>query len=442
MSKDQGRAIAEFLVRPGEQVIFSLSYSSQSPAVLPELETTGWNRLQRTIRYWEKWISSCRYSGLYEDQVRRSALTLKLLAHAPSGAIVAAPTASLPEKLGGVRNWDYRYCWLRDASFTTRALVKLGLEEETHAYMSWILHATQLTRPKLQIMYSVYGHASMEEMELDWLEGYKHSKPVRVGNGAEKQFQLDVYGEVLDAAYTYSPLVKAFDRDTRKFLIGLGEVICKLWEQPDNGIWEVRTSLVHHTHSKVMAWVGLDRLTKLCQEFDWKEAPFEKYKRTADRIKKEVEQFGYNGELRTYTRELNGDTLDASLLTLPLVGYCEAASPRMASTIESVMERLAKNNLVYRYVNVDDGLPGDEGTFGVCTFWLAENLAKAGKLQQAVEVFETMLHHASPTGLFSEEIDPDSHELLGNYPQGFTHIGLINAALSIDEASLKGGAGT
>jgi GH15 family glucan-1,4-alpha-glucosidase len=312
--------------------------------------------------------------------------------------------------------------------------VNLGYEEEAHAYMNWILHATQLTRPKLQVVYSVYGHASIKEKTLDWLSGYMNSRPVRVGNGADNQFQLDLYGEVLDAVFTYAPLIQKFDRDTRKFIIELGEVICKIWEKPDNGIWEVRNTPLHYTHSKVMAWVGLDRLTKLCRQFNWK-APVQKFEQTAMHIRDTVEQDGFNNELNSYTRDLNGNKLDASLLTLSLVGYCDVSSARMISSVKAILERLSKNDLIYRYKDVDDGFPGDEGSFGVCNFWLVENLAKAGQLKQAVKIFESMLKYASPAGLFSEEIDPDSHELLGNYPQGFTHIGLINAAFSLNEAS-------
>lgn len=434
-----GRAVAEFEVQAGERVLFSLSYSGQAPAILPELEATGWQRLQKTIHFWRAWIGKCGYTGLYQEQVQRSALVLKLLTHAPSGAIIAAPTTSLPEAPGGVRNWDYRYCWLRDASFTTRALVQLGFEEEAHAYLNWILHATQLTRPKLQVVYSVYGKARLKEYTLDWLEGYKASRPVRIGNGAESQFQLDVYGEVLDAVYTYSTLIKEFDRNSRRFILGLGKVLCKLWDQPDNGIWEVRSDCTHHTHSKVMAWVGLDRLVKLCQKYGWREAPLEQWKHTAALIRSKVEQYGFNQELQAYTREFTGSTLDASLLVLPLVDYCAASAPRMLSTMEAIREHLLENNLVYRYKAVDDGLTGKEGSFGICSFWLAENLAKAGRVDEATAVFETMLRHLSPTGLLSEEVEPHTHELLGNYPQGFTHIGLINAALSINEAYQKAG---
>jgi GH15 family glucan-1,4-alpha-glucosidase len=435
----QSIATAEFLVKPGERIVFSLSYSSQSPAVLPELKTTGWQRMQQTISFWRNWISKCQYTGLYLEQVKRSALALKLLAHAPTGAIIAAPTTSLPEKPGGERNWDYRYCWLRDASFTTRVLVKLGFEEEAHAYMDWILHATQLTRPELQVVYSVFGHASLKEQTLDWLEGYGHSRPVRIGNGADRQFQLDVYGEVLDAVYHYAPLVKDFARSTREFILGLGQIICKQWGQPDNGIWEIRASCIHHTHSLAMAWVGLDRLIKLSKQYKWEEAPTEKFYATALDIRQAIEQLGYNKDLRSYTRELRGETLDASLLTISLMGYCEPASPRMKSTTRLIYERLSENDLLYRYKSIDDGLKGDEGSFGICNFWLAENLARSGELEKGVRIFETMLQHASPAGLLSEEIDTETHELLGNYPQGFTHIGLINAALSINEVYQQAG---
>jgi GH15 family glucan-1,4-alpha-glucosidase len=437
--KDNHTAIAEFSLKKGERLIFSLSYSNQSPAILPELATTGWKRMESTIRYWKSWIGNCRYKGRYQEHVRRSALLLKLLAHAPSGAIIAAPTTSLPEQVGGVRNWDYRYCWLRDASFTVRALMALGFEEETRAYMNWILHATRLTRPRLQVLYSIYGHASLKEKRLNWLEGFRNSSPVRVGNDADGQFQLDLYGEVLDAIYAYSPLVESFDRSTRKFILGLGKAIFQLWDQPDNGIWEVRSQCIHHTHSKAMAWVGLDRLMKLAKKYKWTEAPLEEYHQLATRIRNEIEQFGYNEELKSYTRAFSGETLDASILTLPLTGYCKPDEPRMVSTCEAIYQHLSKNELIYRYQNIDDGLPGNEGSFGICNFWLAENLARAGEIKKAIHFFETMLEHSGPTGLWSEEIEPDTLEFLGNYPQAFTHIGLINAALAINEVCRKGG---
>ncbi|HEX8041455.1 MAG TPA: glycoside hydrolase family 15 protein [Chryseosolibacter sp.] len=431
-------AAAEFEVRQGERILFSFSYSAQSPAIIPELNQTALRRLETTIAFWRAWIAQCSYDGPYREHVKRSALVLKLLAYAPSGAIIAAPTTSLPEKIGKDMNWDYRYCWLRDASFTTRVLIRLGFEEEAHAYMEWILHATRLTRPKLQVVYSVFGHARLKEIILDWMPGYRNSRPVRIGNMADRQFQLDVYGEVLDAIATYAPLTKNFDRNARQFITGLGEVICRLWHEPDNGIWEIRSSPLHHTHSKAMACIGLGRLIDMCENFEWQKIPLEKFKKTARQIRGRIEEFGYNNELKSYTREFGGSDVDASLLTLSLTGYCDPASPRMRSTLEVIQSQLSKNNMIYRYRNPsDDGGNADEGSFGVCTYWLAENLAKLGEVEKARDIFEAMLQCASPCGLLSEEIDPDTHELLGNYPQGFTHIGLINAAISIGEALEK-----
>jgi GH15 family glucan-1,4-alpha-glucosidase len=325
---------------------------------------------------------------------------------------------------------------LRDASFTVRALIKLGFKEEAHAYMNWILHATQLTQPELQVLYSVYGETKLKEQEIHWLEGYENSKPIRIGNGAHNQFQLDVYGEVLDAFFSYSKLVAEFDRRSRKFMLGLAEVICKQWNQPDNGIWEVRSLPAHHTHSKVMAWVGLDRVIKLCKKYKWKNVPIEKYEQIKKEIGHQIEMFGYSAELNSYTREFKGNNLDASSLVFSLVGYCPAASPKMLSTVQHISQQLSENKLLYRYRS-GDGVAGGEGAFGICNFWLAENLAKAGDIERATAVVETMQKGVSPTGLFSEEIDPVTYELLGNYPQGFTHIGLINAALSINEALQK-----
>ncbi len=431
------KATASFLISDGETIIFSLSCSTQAPAVLPEVTESGSNRMKQTILFWKDWVSQCRYNGRYEGWVKRSVLTLKLLAHAPSGAIIAAPTTSIPEEIGGERNWDYRYCWLRDASFTVRVLVRLGFEQEAHAYMNWILHATRLTSPKLQVVYSVFGDARLKEFHLDWLSGFKNSKPVRVGNGAYNQHQLDVYGEVLDAFFSYSKLIPEFDNGSRKFMLGLGDIICKLWLEPDNGIWEIRSRLVHHTHSKVMAWVGLDRLIKLSKKYGWGKANIDGYEKTKSAIREAVEQSGYNKELRSYTNAFNGKTLDASALVFPLVGYCEASSSRMMSTVRVIREHLSNNNLIYRYRFTNDGIQGGEGSFGICNFWLVENLVRAGNLAEAVQLFDSLLEQASPTGLMAEEVDPVTYEMLGNYPQGFTHIGLINAALAINEAYEK-----
>lgn len=435
LTADSSSACAEFQVKKGERIFFSMSYSFQSPAVLPELRKTAWSRMQNTILYWKEWIGKCRYTGVYQEAVKRSALVLKLLAHAPSGAIVAAPTTSLPEQAGGERNWDYRYCWLRDASFTVRVLIRLGFTEEAHAYMNWILHATNLTHPALQVVYTVYGRTRLWEQELNWLKGYRGARPVRIGNGADKQFQLDLYGEVIDAFYTYTFILKKeLDRSCRRFITGLGKKICEVWNRPDNGIWEIRSQCVHHTHSKAMAWAGLDRLIKIYKRYQWEDPWLRTFRKVRAQIRETIERYGYNESRGTYTRVLQGSDVDASLLTLSLVGYCDVLSPRMISTVDNIVKDLSNGSLVYRYRNVDDGLTGGEGAFVVCSFWLIENLAQRGDVEEAMRLFDNILDHASPAGLLSEEIDPVRHEMLGNYPQGFSHIGLVNAALSIDQA--------
>ena len=434
----QNKLTFSFHINKGERMIFSFSCSSQSPAILPEIRETAITRMNQTIAFWKTWAGRCTYSGAYKKEVKRSILALKLLAHAPSGAIIAAPTTSLPEQTGGERNWDYRYCWLRDASFTVRVLSKLGFRDEVHAYMNWMVHATQLTRPKLQVVYSVFGNARLREKLLPWLSGYKNSRPVRIGNGAYNQHQLDVYGEVLDAFFSYSTQVSGFDKANRKFITGLGDMICRLWNQPDNGIWEMRTAPAHYTHSKVMAWVGLDRLIKISKKFDWK-INIEKYEHTRSQIQLAIESSGYDPVAETYVSYFDSGAVDASALVFSLVGYCDAAAPRMTSTISSICSRLSRNKLIYRYQHIDDGLKGSEGSFGICNFWLVENLARSGRLKEAVELFEHLLTLSGETGLMPEQADPVTHELLGNYPQGFTHIGLINAALSINDAKERGG---
>lgn len=426
----------EFIAGEGEKIIFSLSCSTQHPAIIPEINNTAPVRVQKTIGYWKNWIGHCKYDGVFKDQVLRSALTLKLLTHAPSGAIIAAPTTSLPEAIGGVRNWDYRFCWLRDASFTIRALIKLGYHEEADAYMSWILHATRLTQPKLQVVYTVFGNSKLNEKDCDWLEGYQQSKPVRIGNEAHSQFQLDVYGEVLDAVFTYSRIKDGFDNSTKRFITGLGKVICRTWFEPDEGIWEIRSSATHHTHSKVMAWVGLDRLIKLSRMYHWNDVPVNDFERAMELIRRSVERDGFNDKINSYVSEFGSDCVDASLLTLSLVNYCEAGCARMISTTDRIKQALMQNSFVYRHLGVDDGLPGKEGAFVLANFWLIENLAKSGKTAEAISLFEKTIETAG-NDLLSEEIDPFSGEWLGNFPQGFSHIGLINAALTINESVIK-----
>jgi GH15 family glucan-1,4-alpha-glucosidase len=420
-------------IRAGERRSLSLSYTQEAPAVLPILGPATQMRIERAARWWRRWARQCTYEGPYRDVVLRSALVLKLLAYAPSGAVVAAPTTSLPERIGGVRNWDYRYCWLRDASFTLRALLDLGFEEEAAAFMSWTLNATHLTRPELRVLYNVFGETHLPETRLDYLDGYAGSRPVRIGNDARDQLQLDVYGEVADAAARYSSAGVEFDRDTAGFLKDIGETVCRRWREPDEGIWEPRAGRAHHTHSKVLCWVALDRLIKMHRRGAIR-IDLDRYRRERDAIRDEVERCGYNRRLESYTATLNSDDLDASLLALPLYGYVPAHHPRMLSTRARIRDRLGRDSLVYRYLpDTDDGLPPGEGAFVICSFWGVECDARAGDVVGATQAFEKLLGYTNDLGLYAEEIDPETGAALGNLPQAFSHVGLINAALTCAE---------
>ena len=420
-------------IRSGESKYLSLTYSMEAPAVVPLLGEAARGRIERTVRWWQEWANRCTYEGPYRDAVVRSALTLKLMTYAPSGALVAAPTTSLPEAIGGVRNWDYRYCWLRDASFTLRALFNLGYQEEAEAYISWLLHATRLTWPELHVLYDVFGEAKLPERELPHLEGYAGSRPVRIGNDAHGQLQLDVYGEVINGAVRFLDRGGRFDRDTIRMLDGLGRTVCRRWREPDEGIWEGRSGRFHNTHSKVLCWVALDRLIQM-HEAGYLEVSVDLFRANRDEIRKEVEAHGYNEQIGSYTRTFDGDEMDASLLTLPLYGYIEGNHPQMRSTCARIHEKLARDGLVYRYeTGTDDGLPPGEGAFGICSFWAVECVARGGNVGAATRTFERLLSLANDVGLFAEEIDPDTGAALGNFPQAFTHIGLINAALTLAE---------
>jgi GH15 family glucan-1,4-alpha-glucosidase len=353
------------------------------------------------------------------------------MTYAPSGALVAAPTTSLPEALGGVRNWDYRYCWLRDASFTLRALFTLGYREEAEAYVGWLLHATRLTWPELHVLYDVFGEAKLPERELPHLEGYAGSRPVRIGNDAQGQLQLDVYGEVINGAARFLDRGGRADRDTSRMLDGLGRTVCNRWREPDEGIWEGRSGRFHNTHSKVLCWVALDRLIEM-HEAGYLDVSVDLFRANREEIRKEIEAHGYNERIGSYTRTFDGEEMDASLLTLPLYGYIEGKHPRMRSTCARIHEKLARDGLVYRYeTGTDDGLPPGEGAFGICSFWAVECVARGGNAGAATRTFEQLLAYANDVGLFAEEIDPDIGAALGNFPQAFTHIGLINAALTL-----------
>jgi pentatricopeptide repeat protein len=354
-----------------------------------------------------------------------------MLTFAPSGAIVAAATTSLPEVIGGVRNWDYRYCWLRDSAFTIRALLDLGFTREAHAFSHWLLSATRLTHPEVNILYTVYGQSTAKERELGYLEGYLGSRPVRVGNAAIDQFQLDVYGEVIDALTLYHRSGGDFNHDERRLIMGMVNVILKRWKEPDNGIWEVRSGRAQHVHSKIMAFVGLERALELVKNNGLK-MDVAKLATARDAIRSWVLTYGFDKRIGSFTRTPNGD-LDAAVLVAPLVSFLDARDPRITGTVDAIQRHLAHNELVYRYLG-EDGLPGEEGPFVMCSFWLIEALARIGRVDEAHELFQAMLDRCNDLGLLSEEIDPKDGKLLGNFPQAFSHIGLINAALTLANA--------
>jgi GH15 family glucan-1,4-alpha-glucosidase len=406
------------------------------PAVLSALGRWSEESLSQTIGWWEKWSARCEYKGPFREEVLRSALALKLLNFAPSGATVAAPTMSLPEVIGGSLNWDYRYCWLRDASMTVTAMFGLGYHDEAEAFIEWLLHSTNLTQPRLRVMYSVYGRRAQEERELNHWRGYRNSRPVRAGNGARDQLQLDVYGEVVSATAQLDEYNKSIDHSSANVLRGIGKYVRKHWHLPDKGIWEPRTPDEHHTHSKLMCWVAMDKLLSLRDSGLLGKLDYDEVKQARDEIRREIEQKGWNEQEQTYTAVFGGHEVDASLLLIPKHGFEPADSPRMQSTYSCIKRTLgAGPGLLYRYRN---GLSAGEGAFGICCFWAAEYLALGGgTIEEAEAEFRRVLRYANDLGLYGEEIEPATGAVLGNFPQGFTHVGLINAALTLAERQTK-----
>ncbi len=429
---DSACVTSRFLLPAGERRVFSLTYDEHGPAVLPPLDGYVDGALESTTRFWQEWSSRCTYGGPYREQVIRSLLTLKLLAYAPSGAIVAAPTTSLPERVGGDLNWDYRYCWIRDASLTVSELLALGYADEARAYVGWLLHGTRLTRPRLSVLYDVYGRLPKHEEVLTHLDGYRCSRPVRVRNAATEQLQLDTYGEVIDAVARTCGHGAELDQETRMMLAQFGHYVCSHWKEPDHGIWEPRAQPLHHTHSRVLCWAALDRLIALERAGSLGTVPTDGFEENRALIRQDVEERSWNASLRTYTQSQGGSAVDASLLLLDWYGFSAANDPRLRATFERIRERLeCAPSLLYRY---EESRDAGEGAFGICSFWAADFLARGGgRLDEAVSWFETLLPYANDVGLFAEEIDPASGEPLGNMPQAFTHVGLISAALSIEE---------
>lgn len=428
MMSGQG-AVGSFRLSAGESAHFSLTHTVDAPAVIPPLGAWTERVLARTLALWQEWSLKTRYEGPYRAMVVRSAIVVRMLAYAPSGAIVAAPTTSLPETLGGEHNWDYRFCWLRDAAFSVRGMLELGHVDVAEAFTGWLLHATRLTQLKLMILYDVYGRNPPKERELVHLPGYAGSKPVRTGNGADGQVQLDCYGEVIDAVWRVACAGMTMDRETASTVEAFANYVCKHWREPDSGIWEPRGEQKQHTHSLALCWVALDRLIDLHDRGALRTRNLATFKEQRDQIRTEIETRGFNHDLQSFTAELDGNTLDATSLLLGWYGFAEASSPRMQSTYRALVQKLSPMpGLLYRYRNEGD----DEGAFGICCFWLAEHMAQGGgSYAEAAALFERTLGYGNDVGLFSEEIDPASGAALGNFPQNFSHVGLLNAALSL-----------
>ncbi|MGI8713157.1 MAG: glycoside hydrolase family 15 protein [Solirubrobacteraceae bacterium] len=428
--------VSEFTVRPGDRVPFVLTWHpSHEPApkiVDPE------QALADTLGFWTDWVASgTSMSGRYADAVTRSLLTLKALTYRPTGGIVAAVTTSLPEQLGGPRNWDYRYCWLRDATSTLQALLAAGYVQEARAWREWLLRAVAGDPADLQIMYALDGTRRLPESELPWLAGYENSKPVRVGNAASDQLQLDVWGETLDGLSLARNAGISHHDDAWDVQLALMNHLEGNWDQPDNGLWEMRGPRRHFTHSKVMAWVGTDRMVKAIRGHRDLPGPADRWEQLRDTIHADVLAHGFNADLNTFTQSYDSAALDASLLMIPRVGFLPPTDPRVLGTITAVQQHLTEDGFVKRYQtgDSDDGLPGGEGLFLACSFWLVDALQMAGQQIQATELFERLLALRNDVGLLSEEWDPTAARQLGNTPQAFSHFPLVTSALKLQTAA-------
>lgn len=443
----QGGAVGEFMLHEGETAIFLLQQTPSKSGCGQALSEDEAERLfESTVRYWRRWLSKCAYQGRWREIVHRSALVLKLLTYEPTGAIVAAPTCSLPEHIGGSRNWDYRYTWIRDAAFTLYALMRIGFTQEAARFMEWLEARCDELDPdgSLQVMYGIDGRHDLTETTLDHLEGYRNSRPVRIGNGAHHQLQLDIYGALMDSVYLCNKYGDPISYGLWKELRRLINWVCDNWEREDHGIWEVRGGPQHFVYSKLMGWVALDRGLRLADKRSFP-ADRERWLKARDTIYEEIMSKGWSDKAQAFVQYYGSETLDAANLLMPLVFFMSPTDPRMLKTLDAIDRSpseggLVSNSLVYRYhakAGVD-GLEGDEGTFNMCTFWLVEALTRAGrtdrrKLDEARLMFERMLGYANHLGLYGEEIGPCG-EALGNFPQALTHLALISAAFNLNRA--------
>jgi GH15 family glucan-1,4-alpha-glucosidase len=434
LSVDRDATTAEFTAVEGARQRFVLSwYPSYADA--PPVEDAD-SALARTDAFWREWSGRCSYDGAYRDAVLTSLIALKAMTDETTGAVVAAPTTSLPEDLGGVRNWDYRYCWLRDSVLTLNALLLGGYTDEALAFRDFAFRAGTGDPAALQIMYGVNGERRLDEFELDWLPGYEGSRPVRVGNAASGQFQLDVYGEVLGVAFVAADGLDRIDPGNWPRSRAFVEHVEQIWREPDDGIWEARGPRRHYTQSKVMAWVVFDRAIRLAERFDL-DAPLDRWRQVRQEVHAEVCEKGYDAQRRTFTQYYGSKELDAAALAVVLVGFLPGSDPRVTGTIDAVRDGLGHDGFISRYstAETDDGLPGTEGQFLACSFWLASALALNGRVDESRELFERLLGLTNDLGLLAEEYDVARQRQVGNFPQAFSHLALINAAANISAAS-------
>ena len=431
------KTFAVFTVHEGESVPFALSYhpSHKTPQFVPDSSES----LQRTVTWWREWSKHCRLEDCdeaWQDAVKRSLITLKLLTYKPTGGLIAAPTMSLPEAVGGHRNWDYRYCWLRDSGLTLYALLNAGYREEAEAWRQWLLRAAAGHPQQLQIMYGVAGERWLPENEVPWLPGYEESRPVRIGNAAATQMQLDVYGELMDTLHAAREAdLSALDDEAWRMQKVLLAHLETVWTEPDHGIWEVRGEPKHFTHSRLMCWVAFDRAVKSCEHFGL-DGPTDRWREIRDAIHAEICDRGYDRQRNTFLQHYGGKAVDAALLLIPQFGFLPADDARVAGTVATVERELLRNGFVRRYATemVDDGVGGEEGAFIACSFWLADAYVMLGRLDDASRLFERLLSIRNDLGLLAEEYDPVRRRLVGNFPQGFSHVGLVNTAYNLIKA--------
>ena len=426
------RLVGRARLRAGQSRWLSFCYDRFEVSVVPPLGDGARRRLDATVGWWKWWGRHCRYDGPHRGEVLRSALVLKLLTCALSGAVIAAPTTSLPEEIGGPRNWDYRFCWIRDSALVLDAFFSLGFVDEGDAFLGWLLHATRLTWPELQVMYDLYGETRLTEKTLGHLSGYRGSRPVRIGNGAHDQLQLDIYGELIAAVARYVELGGELDSSERRMLAGLCRSVTALWRKPDHGIWEARRAPRHHTHSKAMCWVAMDRLRALDERIGL-DLDCGILERECRAIRDEIERRGFNARLGAYVGYFDGDEPDASLLLLARHGYIEPGHPRMQGTYRLIDSTLSSHGMLHRYpldTNYD-GIRGHENVFAPCSFWAAEYLANCGRRKDAEALFERLLGCANDVELYAEEIEASTGKPIGNFPQAFTHVSMISAAMAL-----------